>query len=186
MIDAGELRKGMAIEMDGKIYQIVDFTHIKMGRGSAQVRLRLRDISAGGVIERAFQATERFQPAFVERRPVQFLYADGELFHVMDTETYEQFTLTADQIGDGVKYMKEGQVVDVLMHKGSVVSVEMPLAVELTVAGTDPGFKGNTATGGTKQAVMETGVTVQVPLFISVGDLLKIDTRTGSYIEKAS
>lgn len=186
MIDAGELRKGMAIELDGKIYQIIDFNHIKIGRGSAQVKLRLRDIAAGGVIERAFQATERFNPAFVERHPVQYLYADSDLYHVMDTETYEQFTLTADQIGDGVKFMKEGQTIDVLMHQGNVVSVELPLAVELAVVETDPGFKGNTATGGTKPAVVETGLTVQVPLFIAVGDVLKVDTRTGSYIEKAS
>ena len=157
-----------------------------MGRGSAQVRLRLRDIAAGGVIERSFQATERFQPAFVERRPVQFLYTDGDMYHVMDSETYEQFTLTAEEIGDGVKYLKEGQVVDVLVYQGTVVSVEMPLAVELSVVETAPGFKGNTATGGTKPAVVETGATVQVPLFISVGDVLKVDTRTGSYIEKAS
>ena len=186
MIDAGELRKGMAIELDGKVYQIVDFSHIKMGRGSAQVRLRIRDIVGGSTTERSFQATERFQPAFVERRPVQFLYADGEMHHVMDTETYEQFTLTADQLGEGVKYMKEGQVVDVLMYQGSVVSVELPLAVELAVVETEPGFKGNTATGGTKPAVLETGLTVQVPLFIAAGDVLKVDTRTGSYIEKAS
>ncbi|HHE41682.1 MAG TPA: elongation factor P [Dehalococcoidia bacterium] len=186
MIDAGELRKGMAIELDGRIYQIVDFNHIKIGRGSAQVRLRLKDIAAGGVIERVFQATERFNPAFVEHRPAQYLYADNDFYHVMDTETYEQFTLTADQIGDGVKYLKEGQAIEVLMYQGNVVSVELPLAVELEVVETEPGFKGNTATGGTKPAIVETGLSVQVPLFISVGDILKIDTRTGSYIEKAS
>ncbi len=186
MIDAGELRKGMAVELDGKIYQIVDFQHIKIGRGSAQVKLRLRDIGGGGVIDRAFQATERFNPAFVERRPVQYLYADGDMYNVMDTETYEQFMLTADQIGDGVKYLKEGQTIDVLMYHGNVVSVELPVAVELEVTETDPGFKGNTATGGTKPAITETGVSVQVPLFITVGDVLKVDTRTGSYIEKAS
>jgi elongation factor P len=186
MIDAGQLRKGIAIELEGKIYQVVEYTHIKMGRGSAQVKLRLRDVRGGGVVERAFQATERFQPAFLEHRPVQFLYTDGGAYHMMDTETYEQFELQAEQIGDGVKFLKDGLTLEVLMHSGSVVSVELPIAVELAVMETDPGFKGNTATGGTKPAVLETGATVQVPLFIAVGDVLKIDTRTGSYIEKAS
>ncbi|NLE94531.1 MAG: elongation factor P [Dehalococcoidia bacterium] len=186
MIDAGELRKGIAILLEGKIYQVVEYTHIKMGRGSAQVKLRLRDVRGGGVIERAFQATERFEPAFLEHRPVQFLYADGSTYNVMDTETYEQFELDADQIGEGVKYLKDGLMLEVLMHDGSVVSVELPIAVELAVVETDPGFKGNTATGGNKPAKLETGATVNVPLFISVGDILKIDTRSGSYIEKAS
>lgn len=186
MIDAGQLRKGIAIELEGKIFQVVEYTHIKMGRGSAQVKLRLRDVRGGGVIERAFQATERFEPAFLEHRPVQFLYADGSSYHVMDTESYEQFELQADQIGDGVKYLKDGLTLEVLMHSGNVVSVELPVAVELAVVETDPGFKGNTATGGNKPARLETGAIVQVPLFISVGDVLKVDTRTGSYIEKAS
>ena len=186
MIDAGQLRKGIAIELEGKIYQVMEYTHIKMGRGSAQVKLRLRDVRGGGVIERAFQATERFQPAFLEHRPVQFLYADGGAYHVMETETYEQFELQAEQIGDGVKFLKDGLMLEVLMHGGSVVSVELPIAVELAVVETEPGFKGNTATGGTKPATLESGATVQVPLFIAVGDILKIDTRTGSYIEKAS
>ncbi len=186
MIDAGELRKGIAILLEGKIYQVVEYTHIKMGRGSAQVKLRLRDVRGGGVIERAFQATERFEPAFLEHRPVQFLYADSGTYHVMDTETYEQFELDADQIGDGVKYLKDGLMLEVLMHDGGVVSVELPIAVELAVVETEPGFKGNTATGGNKPARLETGATVNVPLFIAVGDVLKIDTRSGSYIEKAS
>ncbi len=186
MIDAGQLRKGIAVELDGKIYQVVEFTHIKMGRGSAQVKLRLRDVRGGGVVERAFQATERFTPAFLEHRPVQFLYADGGAYHMMDNESYEQFELSAEQIGDGVKYLKEGLELEVLMHNGNVVSVEMPISVELEVVETEPGFKGNTATGGTKLAVVESGATVQVPLFISVGDVLRVDTRTGSYIEKAS
>ncbi len=186
MIDAGQLRKGITVELDGKIYQVVEFTHIKMGRGSAQVKLRLRDVRGGGVVERAFQATERFTPAFLEHRPVQFLYADGDSYHMMDNESYEQFELSAEQIGDGVKYLKEGLALDVLTHNGNVVSVEMPISVELEVVETEPGFKGNTATGGTKPAILESGATVQVPLFISVGDVLRVDTRTGSYIEKAS
>jgi elongation factor P len=186
MIDAGQLRKGIAIELEGKIYQVMEYTHIKMGRGSAQVKLRLRDVRGGGVIERAFQATERFQPAFLEHRMVQFLYADGDMYHMMDTDSYEQYELQAEQIGDGVKFLKDGLMVEVLMHGTSVVSVELPTAVELAVVATDPGFKGNTATGGSKPAKLESGATVQVPLFISVGDVLKIDTRTGAYLEKAS
>jgi len=186
MIDAGQLRKGIAIELEGKIYQVMEYTHIKMGRGSAQVKLRLRDVRGGGVVERAFQATERFEPAFLEHRPVQFLYADGDAYNVMDTESYEQYELRADQIGDGVRFLKDGLMLEVLMHGGSVVTVELPTAVELAVVETDPGFKGNTATGGSKPAKLESGATVQVPLFISVGDVLKVDTRTGSYIEKAS
>ncbi len=186
MIDASQLRKGIAIELEGKIYQIAEYTHIKMGRGSAQVKLRLRDVRGGGVIERAFQATERFTPAFLEHRPVQFLYRDGDLYHMMDTESFDQFELSAEQIGDGIKYMKEGLQLEVLMHSGNVVSVELPISIELEVVETEPGFKGNTATGGSKSATLETGATVQVPLFISVGDVLRIDTRTDTYIEKAS
>ncbi|MBN1152350.1 MAG: elongation factor P [Dehalococcoidia bacterium] len=186
MIDAGQLRKGIAIELEGKIYQVMEYTHIKMGRGSAQVKLRLRDVRGGGVIERAFQATERFQPAFLEHRPVQFLYSDGTTYHMMDNESFEQLELQAEQIGDGVKFLKDGLTLEVLMHGGNVVSVELPTAVELAVVETEPGFKGNTATGGTKPAKLESGATVQVPLFISVGDVLKVDTRTGSYLEKAS
>jgi elongation factor P len=186
MIDAGQLRKGIAIELEGKIYQVLEYTHIKMGRGSAQVKLRLRDVRGGGVVERAFQATERFEPAFLEHRPVQFLYSEGGAYNVMDNESYEQYELQAEQIGDGVRFLKDGLMLEVLMHGGSVVSVELPTAVELAVVETDPGFKGNTATGGSKPAKLESGAVVQVPLFISVGDVLKIDTRTGTYIEKAS
>lgn len=186
MIDVGQVRKGIAIELDGKIYQVVEYNHIKIGRGSAQVKLRLRDIKGGGVVERAFQATEKFTPAFIEKRPVQFLYSDGETYHFMDSETYDQMELTATDIGDGVKFLKDGQELEVLMHNGNLVSVELPVAVQLEVVQTEPGFKGNTATGGTKPATMETGVVVQVPLFIAAGEVLKIDTRDGSYIEKAS
>ena len=186
MIDVGQVRKGIAIELDGKIYQVAEYNHIKIGRGSAQVKLRLRDIKGGGVIERAFQATEKFNPAFVEKRPFQFLYSDGETYHFMDSESYEQLELTADDIGDGVKFLKDGQELEMLMHNGNLVTVELPIAVQLEVVQTEPGFKGNTATGGTKPATMETGVVVQVPLFISAGEILKVDTRDGSYIEKAS
>jgi len=186
MIDAGELRKGIAIELDGKVYQVTDYHHIKLGRGSAQIRLRLRDIRSGSIIERSFQANDRFTPAFLEHRPVQYLYSDGDLYHFMDNESYEQTTLTADQLGDGTNYLKEGLNLEILTHKDRIVSMELPTAVELQVIETEPGFKGDTATGGTKPAKLETGMTTQVPLFITVGDIVKVDTRSGEYLEKAS
>ncbi len=186
MIDAGQLRKGIAIQLDGKVFQVVEYTHIKIGRGSAQVKLRLRDARSGGVVERAFQATERFEPAFLEHRPVQFLYRDGDVYHFMDSETFEQMELSAEKLGDAAKYLKDGLSLEMLVHDADVVSVELPVAVELTVTETEPGFRGNTATGGTKPATLETGAVVQVPLFMSVGDVVKVDTRTGQYLEKAS
>lgn len=185
MIDAGELRKGIAIELGGKIYYVIEYHHIKMGRGSAQIRLRLRDIRGGNVIERSFQANEKFAPAFLEHRPVQYLYNDGNLYYFMDNENYEQMTLNAAQMGDGIDYLKEGLNIEILAHKGEVVSVELPVAVELQVTYTEPGFKGNTATGATKAATLETGVTVQVPLFVNIGDTIRVDTRTREYLEKA-
>ncbi|MBN1856688.1 MAG: elongation factor P [Dehalococcoidia bacterium] len=186
MIDAGQLRKGIAIELEGKLYQVVEFTHIKIGRGSAQVKLRLRDVRGGGVIERAFQATERFESAFLDRRAVQYLYSDGDTYHFMDDESFEQVELDSEKLGDSVKYLKDGLSLEILVHGSDIVSVELPVAVELEVVETEPGFKGNTATGGTKPATLETGVVVNVPLFMSVGDRVKVDTRTGQYLEKAS
>lgn len=186
MIDAGELRKGIAIELEGKIYYITDYHHIKIGRGSAQVRLRLRDVRSGNVVERSFQASDKFTPAFLEHRPVQYLYNDGNLYYFMDNESYEQITLTAAQIGEGINYLKEGLNLEILTHNHEVVSVELPVAVELQVTETEPGFKGDTATGGNKPAKVETGITIQVPLFITVGDVIKVDTRSGEYLEKVS
>ena len=186
MIDVGELKKGSAIELDGKIYYITEYHHIKMGRGSAQVRLKLRDVRSGTVVERSFQATDKFTPAFLDRRPVQYLYNDGTLYYFMDNETYEQFALNADQIGEMMEYLKEGLNLELLTHRGEVVTVELPVSVELQVTDTEPGFKGDTATGGTKPAKLETGLVVQVPLFISPGEVIKVDTRTGEYLEKAS
>jgi elongation factor P len=186
MINAGELKKGIAIELEGNLYQITDFQHIKMGRGSAQVRLKLRDIQTGNNIERSFQANYKFTPAFLERRSMQYLYRDTDLFHFMDNESYDQITLTADQLDDAIDYLIEGQNIDVVICKGSPINVELPVAVTLQVAETDPGFKGDTATGGSKPAKMETGLIVQVPLFIDTGDTIKVDTRSGEYLEKAS
>ena len=186
MIDAGELRKGIAIELEGKIYQVTDYRHIKMGRGSAQIRLRLRDIRSSNTIERSFQASDKFTPAFLEHHSVQYLYSDASLYYFMDNESYEQIALTADQIGEAVNYLKEGLNLEILTHKDETVNIELPAAVELEVTETEPGFKGNTATGGNKPAKVETGITIQVPLFINMGDIIKVNTRSGEYLEKAS
>ncbi len=186
MIDAGQLRKGSTIELDGKIYQITDYRHIKMGRGSAQIRLRLRDIRSGNTTKRSFQASDKFTPAFLERRSVQYLYNDSSLYYFMDNKSYEQITLTTDQVGDAIQYLKEGLNLEILTYNSEAVSIELPTAVELQVIETEPGFKGDTATGGNKPAKLETGITVQVPLFITVENTIKINTRNGEYLEKAS
>jgi len=186
MLDAGELKKGIAIELEGEIYQITDYHHIKMGRGSAQVRLRLRDIHSGNTTERSFQANYKFTQAFLERHAVQYLYKDGDLCYFMDNESYEQIALTAAQIGEGINYLKEGLNLEILTCKGEAVNIELPVTVELQVTKTEPGFKGDTATGGSKPAKVETGITIQVPLFITMGDIIKVDTRSGEYLERAS
>jgi len=186
MVTAGELKKGIAIELDEAVYQIVEFQHIKMGRGSAQVRLKLRDIQSGNITERSFQANYKFTSAFVEHRSVQYLYNDGSFYYFMDNETYEQMALAGEQLDDAINYLKEGLNLNVVICKGEAINVELPVAVVLQVTETDPGFKGDTATGGSKPAVMETGFTVQVPLFINIGDMIKIDTRSGEYLEKAN
>lgn len=186
MLDAGELRKGLTIELDGQLYQVVDYQHIKIGRGSAQVRLRLRNIRVGHTMERVFQASEKFARAFLEYRPMQYLYNDGNLFYFMDNETFEQVPFSESHLGEAIKYLKEGMTVEVLTHKGESVGVELPVAVELRVTETGPGFKGDTATAGSKPATLETGLTLQVPLFINVGDVIKVDTRTGEYLERMS
>lgn len=184
MITTGELRKGITIELDGVLYTILDFQHIKMGRGSAQVRLKLRNITEGHIIERSFQAGERFQRVWLEHRPAQYLYHDGEFYHFMDQENFEQFALSPDLLGDAVHYLKEGLVVEVLKHGDSAIGIELPLSVELRVEQTEPGFRGDTATGGSKPATLETGLVVQVPLFINTGDVIRVDTRDGTYIER--
>ena len=186
MVTAGELKKGIAIELDEMVYQIVEFQHIKMGRGSAQVRLKLRDIQNGNITERSFQANYKFTPAFLDHRSVQYLYNDGSLYYFMDNESYEQMALSAEQLDDATNYLKEGMNLTVLICKGEAVNAELPVAVALQVTDTDPGFKGDTASGGSKPAVMETGFTVHVPLFVQIGDMIKIDTRSGEYLEKAN
>ena len=186
MIDSGELKKGIIIELEGKLYQVLDYQHIKMGRGSAQVRLRLRDVRSAHNIERSFQASEKFARARLDYHTMQYLYNDGELYYFMDEENFEQTPLTASQLGDALKYLKEGMSLEVLNHKGELVGVEIPIAVELRVAETGPGFKGDTATAGNKPAKLETGITIQVPIFVNNGDIVKVDTRTGEYLERVS
>ena len=185
MIDRGELRKGIIIELDGELYQVIDYHHLKLGRGSAQVRLKLRDIRAGHTTERTFQSSEKFIRARLDYRSVQYLYNDGGLYYVMDEENYEQMPLSATQLGDALNYLKEGMSLTVSSYEGEVIGVELSITVELQVVDTDPGFKGDTATGGTKPAKLETGITVHVPLFVNKGDVIKVDTRTGSYLERA-
>lgn len=184
MIDAGELKKGITIMLDGQLYQVLDYNHIKMGRGSAQIRIRLRDIKGGHTIEKSFQASEKFAKVFLERRPVQYLYNDGDLFHFMDSETYEQFAVEKTLIGDAVNYMIENMNMEIVIYKGSAIGVELPVSVELQIAETGPGFKGNTASAGGKPAKLETGITIQVPFFLNTGDKIKVDTRTGEYLER--
>ncbi len=186
MITSGELRKGLTIELDGKLYQVLDYQHIKMGRGSAQVRLKLRDIHADHTIERTFQASEKFTRARLDYRSMQYLYNDDDLHYFMDEENFEQMPLSVTQLGDTLNYLKEGMSLQVLSYKGELVGVELPITVELQIVDTGPAFKGNTATAGNKPAKLETGITIQVPLFINNGDIIKVDTRNGSYLERVS
>ena len=185
MITVGELRKGITIELDGILYQVLEYEHIKMGRGSAQVRMRLRDVRGGHNIDRSFQATAKFARVRVERQPVQFLYQDGDLFYFMNKETFDQAPINRNQVGEAADYLSENASCDLLAYGDEPIGIELPAAVVLTVAETEPGIKGDTAQGGTKIAKLETGLTVQVPLFINTGDKLKIDTRSGEYLERA-
>jgi elongation factor P len=186
MLDAGELRKGIVIELDGELYYILDYQHIKMGRGTAQVRLKLRDIRAGHTIERTFQAGERFQQAYLEQCPAQYLYCDGELYYFMDQQSFEQIVLSAKQLGQVLNYLKEGMTLQLSMHERQPLAVELPNTVELKVIKAAPAFKGNTAQGGGKPATLETGITIQVPFFIEAGDVVLVDTRSGEYVERIS
>ena len=184
-VTTSELRKGLTIQMDGELYKITDWQHNKQGRGSAQVRLQLKSLRTGSNIERTFQAGAKFDDVRLERRELQFLYADGDEYNFMDPETYEQTSLTARQLGDAVNYMRESDNVDILMHGDAFVDIDLPAAVVLKVTESDPGVKGDTATGATKPAKLETGLMVTVPLFVNEGDRVKVDTRTGKYLERA-
>ena len=185
MISAGEFRNGVTFEMDGQVMQIIEFQHVKPGKGAAFVRTKLRNVISGSVVERTFNPTDKYPPAFVERKEMQYLYNDGELYYFMDTETYEQIPLEAAQLGDNFRFVKENMICKIVSYKGNVFQVEPPIFVELEVVDTEPGFKGDTATGTTKPATLETGAIVKVPLFIEIGNKLRIDTRTGEYIERA-
>ena len=185
MISTGELRKGVTIELDGKLYSILDYEHIKMGRGSAQVRMKLRDVRAGHTIERTFQAGERFSRARLERRTVQYLYEEDGLYYFMDQETYEQTPVSKGLLADALSYLKEQMTLDLLTYEDEAIGIELPLALELEITETGPSFKGDTAQGGTKPATLETGLVVQVPLFLNAGARVKVDTRTGQYVERA-
>jgi elongation factor P len=186
LIETGELRKGSTLEIDGTLYQVIEVEHVKIGRGSAQVRMKLRDVRAGHIVDKSVQAGSRFTRARVERQAAQYLYAEGNLHYFMNTETYDQFPLGKDHLGDALNYLKENSTCNLLMYGDEPVGIELPAAVELAVAQTDPGMRGDTAQGGTKPAKLETGISVNVPLFINTGDMLKIDTRTGEYLERAN
>ncbi|MCC8101195.1 MAG: elongation factor P [Clostridiales bacterium] len=184
MIVAGDFRNGITIEMDGSIYQIIEFQHVKPGKGAAFVRTKLKNIISGGVVEKSFRPTEKFPTARIDRVEMQYLYSDGDLYYFMNTETYDQIGLNSEAIGDSLKFVKENEMVKVCSHNGNVFAVEPPLFVELEVTETEPGLKGDTATGASKPATVETGATVYVPLFVNTGDKLKIDTRTGEYLSR--
>jgi len=185
MLNAAELRKGITIELDGKLYQVIDYQHIKMKR-TALARVKLRDIIDGHTIEQTFQNTEKFVRARLDYRNMQYLYNEGDLYYFMDEENYEQTSLDKSQLGDAVSYLKDGMSLQLSSYKDKLVGVEIPITVELKVTETGPSFKGDTATAGTKPATLETGVTIQVPMFINEGDTVKVDTRTGSYLERVS
>ena len=184
MISAGDFKNGVTLEYNGNIFQIIDFQHVKPGKGAAFVRTKLKNIISGGVIETSFRPTEKFPKAHIERKDMQYLYSDGDLYHFMDVETYDQIALNEDAIGDSLKFVKENEMVKICSHKGNVFAVEPPLFVELEIIDTEPGFKGDTAQGATKPATVETGAVVYVPLFVEMGDKLKIDTRTGEYLSR--
>ena len=184
MISAGDFRNGITLEIDGQVVQILEFQHVKPGKGAAFVRTKLKNVINGGVVERTFRPTEKFPAARIDRVDMQYLYQDGDLYNFMDVETYDQIALNADVVGDALKFVKENENVKICSHKGNVFSVEPPLFVELAITETEPGFKGDTAQGATKPAIVETGATVMVPLFVETGDVLKIDTRTGEYLSR--
>ncbi len=184
MVSAGDFRNGITIELEGNVYQIIEFQHVKPGKGAAFVRTKLKNIKSGGVVEKTFRPTEKCPQARIDRREMQYLYADGDLYNFMDTENYEQMAMSAADILDSMKFVKENEMVKMLSHNGSVFAVEPPLFVELEITETEPGFKGDTATGATKPATVETGAVVYVPLFVNQGDVIKIDTRTGEYLSR--
>ncbi len=184
MISAGDFRNGITIEFEGNVYQIIEFQHVKPGKGAAFVRTKLKNIINGGVVEKTFRPTEKCPQARIDRKDMQYLYSDGDLYNFMDTETYDQIALNGDTVGDTLKFVKENEMVKVCSYNGKVFAIEPPLFVELQITDTEPGFKGDTATGATKPAIVETGAKVMVPLFVETGEVIKIDTRTGEYLSR--
>lgn len=184
MIDVGELKRGITIELDGQLWNIVELEHIKVGRGGAVVRIKLRNLMKGSLVERTFPASERFKRVYLERRKVQFLYNDEEGYHFMDTETYDQFNISAEMVGDDANYLKEGIELEIMLHDEYPIGIELPITVNLEVTEAEIGLKGDTATGATKNVTVETGLRVSVPLFVNQGDTIKVDTRSGKYLER--
>ena len=185
MISAGDFRNGVTFELDGQVVQVIEFQHVKPGKGAAFVRTKYKNVITGAVVEKSFNPNDKYPTAFIERKDMEYSYEDGGLYYFMDTETWEQIPISADILGDSFKFVKENMVCEILSYKGNVFGVEPPNFVELKVTKTDPGFKGDTATGATKPATLETGAQINVPLFVNQGDRVKIDTRTGEYLSRA-
>ena len=185
MVTAGDFRNGLTFDMDGDVMQIIEFQHVKPGKGAAFVRTKLRNVITGAVVEKTFNPTDKYPTALVERKEMQYLYSDGELYYFMDMDSYEQLPVDGGKLGDNFKFVKEEMMCKIMSYKGNVFGVEPPMFVELAVTETEPGFKGDTATGASKPATLETGASIKVPLFVEIGDVLKIDTRTGEYLERA-
>jgi len=184
MVIAGDFRNGVTFEMDGNVMQVIEFQHVKPGKGAAFVRAKLRNVISGGVTETTFNPTDKFQDAYIDRKDMQYLYRDGDLYYFMDVESFEQTPLNADKLGDNFKFVKENTIVKIISYKGNVFGMEAPMFVELAVTETEPGVRGDTATNTTKPATLETGAVIKVPLFVDEGDVLRIDTRTGEYLER--
>lgn len=184
MVTAGDFKKGVTFEMDGQIYVIIDFQHVKPGKGAAFVRTKIKNVISGAVVEKSFNPTDKFPKAHIERKNMQYLYEDGGLYYFMDNETYEQIPLNHGQVEDAIQYLKPNDTAYIKFYKGEAFSVEPENFVEMEITHTEPGFKGDTATGATKPATIETGATVMVPLFINIGDRIRVDTRTGEYMER--
>lgn len=185
MISTNDFRTGLTIELEGDVYQVVDFQHVKPGKGAAFVRSKLKNLRTGAVVDKTFNAGEKIPRARVDRRECQYLYNDGADYHFMDMESYDQFSMSKEQLGDAVKFLKENMTITLMMFQGKSIGVDLPNVVELEVVDTAPGIKGDTASGGSKPATLETGYVVQVPFFVNTGDILQIDTRTGHYIKRA-
>ncbi|MBI4743611.1 MAG: elongation factor P [Actinobacteria bacterium] len=184
MISTNQFKNGITIELDGTLFTIIEFQHVKPGKGGAFVRTKLRNVKTGAVIDKTFRAGEKVEQAILDRREMQYIYSDPSHYYFMDTKTFDQIPLSPEQVGEGTNYLLEGMLVTITLYENNPIGIELPITVELEVANTDPGIKGDTASGGTKPATLETGLVVQVPLFIQIGDVVKIDTRTGTYITR--